>query len=232
MSLKAQIIKALKTKYKNLGFKDKTFDAVATYLDGTVTEEEKIDETITGVEGLLKAFQGDADSRVTEAVAKGGKDKDDKEKKGEDDDKTKTPTTSNEEVPTWAQGLIKANETLLLEINALKAGKTTESRQATLETLLKETPEKFRELTLKNFTRMTFKDDAEFEAYKTELESGLEGMKDVFAGAQGLDKLPSPPFSGTKTKNGISADTEAYINHKKAEVEGKSQVMGKQIFQT
>lgn len=59
--MKQKIKSALETKYKNLGFGDKAFDGVAEYLSKTVTEEAKIEESINGVESLLKAFQGDID---------------------------------------------------------------------------------------------------------------------------------------------------------------------------
>ncbi len=60
--MKGKILVALKTKYKTLGFGDKAFDGVADYLSKTVTEESQIETAISGVEGLLKAFQGDIDT--------------------------------------------------------------------------------------------------------------------------------------------------------------------------
>ena len=60
----------MKTKYTNLGFTEKAFAGVADYLASTVTEETEIDNAISGVESLLKAFQGDVDARVTSAIAK------------------------------------------------------------------------------------------------------------------------------------------------------------------
>lgn len=59
--MKGRILVALKTKYKTFGFSDKAFDGVADYLSKTVTEEGQIETAIGGVEGLLKAFQGDVD---------------------------------------------------------------------------------------------------------------------------------------------------------------------------
>ena len=59
--MKEKILVALKTKYKTFGFGDKAFDGVADYLAKTVTEESQIGTAISGVEGLLKAFQGDID---------------------------------------------------------------------------------------------------------------------------------------------------------------------------
>ncbi|WGQ15581.1 hypothetical protein [Sphingobacterium faecium] len=68
--MKDKLLSALKTKYKNLGFGDKTFSGVADFLATTVTEEDQVETAISGVEGLLKAFQGDVDTRVNSAVAK------------------------------------------------------------------------------------------------------------------------------------------------------------------
>lgn len=59
--MKEKILVALKTKYRTFGFSDKAFDGVADYLSKTVTEESQIETTIGGVEGLLKAFQGEVD---------------------------------------------------------------------------------------------------------------------------------------------------------------------------
>lgn len=60
--MKEKILVALKTKYKTFGFGEKAFDGVADYLSKTVTEESQIETAIGGVEGLLKAFQGDIDT--------------------------------------------------------------------------------------------------------------------------------------------------------------------------
>lgn len=64
--MKEKILSALKTKYSNLGFGEKAFSGVADYLASTITEESQIETTITGVENLLKAFQGDIDRVRTE----------------------------------------------------------------------------------------------------------------------------------------------------------------------
>lgn len=64
--MKEKILSALKTKYSNLGFGEKAFSGVADYLASTITEESQIETTISGVENLLKAFQGDIDRVRTE----------------------------------------------------------------------------------------------------------------------------------------------------------------------
>ncbi|WP_106832257.1 hypothetical protein [Parabacteroides pacaensis] len=80
--MKEKILVALKTKYKTFGFSDKAFDGVADYLSKTVTEESQIETAISGVEGLLKSFQGEVDfvrneksglqKQLDELKAKGG----------------------------------------------------------------------------------------------------------------------------------------------------------------
>ena len=220
MLLKGKILQTLKTRYKHLGFGEKTFDAVAAMLETTVTDESEIDTATGGVEPLLKAFQGDADKRVTDAIAK--------QKGYKEGNENGLTTPENDDVPGWAQGLIAANRALMDKVSALENGKATESRQATLESLLKDTPESFRQMKLRDFVRMNFRDEHEFETYKAELEAGLEEVRPLF-GEQGLGKIPQP-MPGRTTKGGISVDTQTYIDARKAEREGRGVVPGKPIF--
>lgn len=104
--MKEKIQNALKTKYSNLGFSDKAFAGVADYLSTTVTEEEQIDNTIQGVESLLKAFQGDIDTRVSTAVAKAKAD----QKGGEQQPKPKDD--KGDDAPPWAKALLDKVEKL------------------------------------------------------------------------------------------------------------------------
>ena len=68
--MKEKILAALKTKFQNLGFSEKAYGGVADYLAATVADENAIEAAISGVEPLLKSFQGDIDTRVTTALAK------------------------------------------------------------------------------------------------------------------------------------------------------------------
>lgn len=67
--MKDEILQALKTKYSNLGFRDKVFEATAELLATTVTDKAQIETAIAGVDNLLKAFQGEKDSLRTENVS-------------------------------------------------------------------------------------------------------------------------------------------------------------------
>jgi len=62
--MKAKILNALKTEHSNLGLSDKAFDAVASFLEKSITDENDIVTRIKGddVKALLKGFQGESDS--------------------------------------------------------------------------------------------------------------------------------------------------------------------------
>jgi hypothetical protein len=108
--VKESIISALKTKYSNLGFSDKTFTGVADYLSTTVTEETQIETAITGVEPLLKAFQGDIDSRVTAAVKK--KEQELKAAQQKQEPQPHKPEDKPaDDVPAWAKAMMQKLET-------------------------------------------------------------------------------------------------------------------------
>ena len=71
MTIKEKVLQALKTKYKNFGLTDKTLEAMAETLAAQLKEESEqseIDDKVNGAENFLKAFQSEADKRVTDAV--------------------------------------------------------------------------------------------------------------------------------------------------------------------
>ena len=202
--MEKEILEALKTKYKNLGFGDKAFEGVAKYLAATVTEQDQIETATSGVEILLKSFQGDIDSRVNSAVAKAkaeaGKSKP-TEKKDEDqptDDKT----------PEWAKSLMETNKTLAERLAAIESGKTAESRRSQLESKLKDAPEKIKTSFIKQFDRMNFKDDEDFSSYLAEVETEVKDMVQDFAN-NGLKSFGSPSSGGSGGNNKAATKEEA-----------------------
>lgn len=100
--MKEKIIEALKTRFKNLGFGEKAFDGVASFLEKTITDDTQIETGIAGVEPLLKGFQSDIDKRVTEAVAKAKAEA----TKPEPPATPEKPATQGDDVPAWAKGIL------------------------------------------------------------------------------------------------------------------------------
>lgn len=133
--MKEKILVALKTKYKTFGFGDKAFDGVADYLSKTVTEESQIETAISGVEGLLKSFQGDIDT-VRNAKSGLQKELDELKKKIENADKDKDKD-KDKDVPSWAQALIDSNKSLSEKLSAYEAEKAQAQRNSQISEVAK-----------------------------------------------------------------------------------------------
>lgn len=212
--MKEKILQALKTKFKNLGFGDTTFDAVASFLEATVTEETQIDTSVAGVEGLLKGFQADADKRVTTAVQK---------VKTETPPKAVEPTPvvqPTEEIPSWFKSF---SETITSKINAIETGKVIETRKSVLESKLTNCSPELKAKILKDFSRMNFETQEDFDSYMTETEQDVATLAQQ-ASNESLSSIPKP-FMGKVTKDGISTATAEYIetlgDSAKASIQGK-----------
>ena len=119
--MKQKILNALKTKYKTFGFGDKAFDGVADYLSKTVTEEAQIETTIGGVEGLLKAFQGEVDVVRNE---KSGLQKELDALKA----KPTEETQNQEQTPEWVKTLLQTNETLSARLDSFEQKELQKTR--------------------------------------------------------------------------------------------------------
>lgn len=172
--MKGKILVALKTKYKTFGFGDKAFDGVADYLSKTVTEESQIETAISGVEGLLKAFQGDIDTVRNE---KSGLQKqlDELKTKIENPNPNPKPEEKKDDVPAWAQALIDSNKSLLTEVSTLKQEKLQATRQEQIMAKAKEygIPKNYAK-------RCAIKDDEDLDVYFKDLKQ--EFANDGFGG--------------------------------------------------
>ena len=218
-----KVLEALKTSkdVKALGFSRRELKGVAAKiadkLDSEIKEDatddeiqEAVDDAIDAALPFLQFSQTLSDSRVQAYKnAHSTNDGDD----DDDDDDVEPATRKNRKSQTskkngkvededgddslLAKALQSLNaklDSMQSELSALKSGKTTDSRRAKLEKLLKDTG-KFGERTLKAFGRMSFKDDDEFEDFFEEVESDLEAENQERLN-RGLDKLGAPGVTG------------------------------------
>lgn len=134
--MKEKILVALKTKYKTFGFGDKAFDGVADYLSKTVTEESQIETAISGVEGLLKAFQGEVDFVRNE---KSGLQKqiDELKNKYEVKPGEEKEEENKDKVPEWAKALIDSNKSLTEKLSAYEEEKAQAQRNSQISEVAK-----------------------------------------------------------------------------------------------
>jgi hypothetical protein len=194
--MKQKILDALKLKYN--GVDATILNGVAEYLSKTVTTEDQIGAAVEAAEPLTKPLQSEFDRRVSVLTAENKKLK---EQGGNELNPDGTPKTKpveqskgGDDTPAWAQVLIKKNEDLAAEINAIKAGKTGESRKTVLATKLEKVPEKQKNIILKNFDKMQFASDEEFNSYLGELEADIPGIIQEVSD-QGLSGM-GKPFTG------------------------------------
>lgn len=170
--MKGKILVALKTKYKTFGFGDKAFDGVADYLSKTVTEESQIETAISGVEGLLKAFQGDIDTVRNE---KSGLQKQLDELKTKIENPNPNPDPKPEDksdiATIIANAVSAAVKPLSDELAQFKAEKSQATRQEQVMAKAKEygIPETFAK-------RYAIPDDADLDTYFKDVKQELANI--------------------------------------------------------
>lgn len=171
MTIQERIFQVLKPKVASLGFSKKELESVAASiannlnLDENAEEEEvtaKIEESVGTIIPFLQIGQSQA-NRLLDAY----KQQHPEPKPKPNPEPEPKPT---DETPQWAKDIQTAFANLTAEVSGLKAQKTTDTRKAQLEALVKDKGV-FGTQALKTFARMSFTDDADFDAY-------LEGVKE------------------------------------------------------
>lgn len=198
--MKDKLLAALKTKFKNLGFGDKAFDGVADYLSKTVTEENQIETAISGVEGLLKAFQGDID-KVRGEKTELQKKFDELEKKNKPADPNPNDPKPDPDEPAWFKAYREKQEAeqtaLKQEIEGFKKKETQSGYTAKLKAALKEKniPESY--FSKRN---LVIESDEQLQTVSAEIESDYTTFKQEMVNAGVM--IDIPVNSGGEAKAG------------------------------
>jgi hypothetical protein len=186
-----EVIQKLKPKAASLGFNDKELEAVANQIKVTLPEnatDEQIDAAIDAALPILKVTQT-AVNRIVNANKKKEGHPDVPDGSGEPKRKGGEDQNSDEdEEPAWFKKFRTEQEERL---NKIEQENVTKSRRTVIEEMIKDLPEKTRASKVKDFDRMVFKDDTDFEAYKTELTADVTAIKQELADA-GLSKFKIP----------------------------------------
>lgn len=119
-----------------------------------------------------------------------------------------SPKKETETTPEWVKQLIESNkaqmeqqkaqmeqqkkliDTLTAEVNGIKLKDTTAKRRAVLDDLLKDTGT-FGKRTIKNYERMKFETDEDFDSFVSEIKEDLEQLNQERAN-EGLAKFGAP----------------------------------------
>lgn len=210
MTREQMVLNLLKPKVKAFGFNQKELKGIAAKIANNLSSAEDASEEDVNaeIEAKIEAaipylqFAQSQANRLLEEWRKNHPEANE----DEDDEEVTTTTTkaskkskSNSEENEKFKQLIDAVTALTGEVANLKKEKTTTSRKARLEELLKNTGT-FGSRTLKSFSRMNFESDEEFEEFFEEIQEDLETYNQERAN-DGLGRLGKPSEAGGKPKD-------------------------------
>ena len=233
-----QLLKALKTsdEVKALGFNKEEIKSLASDMDKNLKIDENasdedvesaIDEAVEHAIPFLKMAQKSSSRIVKKALEKKKEDDDDDddddepndddepdgEEKPKDGKKTKKERNRAEsedsEIKKMLTTIMKKMEKQDETIANLRKGNTTDKRRAKLEKLLKDTGT-FGKRTLRQFDKMDFEDDDEFEDFLDDVKADLEeaNQERANAGLAKLGAVPTPDKGGKEDKPEEITDNE------------------------
>lgn len=212
------VFNVLKLKAKALGFSKDELEGIAADvannfdLDEEASDEDvnaEIEKQVDAVIPFLKIAQKTA-QRTIQKFKDSTEDNDDIDETLDTGikDNHKKEESLKENVPAWAQALIEQNKALQTEIIGIKSENVANGRRTKLKALLKDKGT-FGKTVLKNFDRMKFNDETEFDDFYDGVIDDLAAIDQERAN-EGLKKLGAPtgPERKDETKPEVLKDAE------------------------
>jgi len=174
----------LKTLFASKGFSQKAIEGLAEYLAPNLTEESTAEEmtaAITAIEPMTSLMQSEINRQVTEA----------KKPKPAEETTTTTvedtrPATNTPTTDPVILELLNQVKTLAQGLAAVQTKEVATSRKDLLLAKLDKTPEAYKAKALKDFARMKFETQEEFDEYLAESETdaatAIQGESDAGLG--------------------------------------------------
>ncbi len=218
--MKTKILDALKAKFE--GVSEAILSRVVDKLAKTTQSEEDVTTAVEGVT-FQQVLESYGDSRATEASKTAIKNYEAQLKKKDDTKKDDEGAKPNDDVPEWAKGFIEANKKLTEEIAALKGEKVANSRKTALDGVIEKLPAEFKTRYERDFSRLNFKDDDDFNAWLEEIKKDVEGVN------MKLSAFSSPLGNsfGAKDESGVSKLVkEKFAQHQKQAEKQPSAISG------
>ena len=218
--MKTKILQQLKQRYSNLGVSDKAFDGVADFLSKTITEEERIPESVAGAESFLKAYQSDVDKERTSASAL-RKELEALKKETQPKPTDPKPNDNQGNEPTEREkALLERMDALQSQLGQLIGQRSHEGKLAQITALLgeKNIPESFYTMALSG---RTFGEDTNVSELVANIEQGYTKFQDESAnnrfGGAGKPEAGEPSNDDVMASivKQVNEGTEAILNEKK-----------------
>lgn len=203
MNKELLVLQALKPRVKALGFNRDELKGVAAnvannlILEEDATEEDvnaAIEKAIDAVVPFLELTQKVSSRVINDYKKTTVKPVEDEEDETESTQPKKQKQTKEDQTPEWAQLLVKQIEKLEGELTAVKAEKTANTRKDKLNAILKDAGS-YGSRTMKNFAKMKFESDEEFEDFLEDVQADLEAYNQEQANI-GLGKMGGSPNLG------------------------------------
>lgn len=218
--MKTKILQQLKQRYSNLGVSEKAFDGVADFLSKTITEEERIAESVAGAESFLKAYQSDVDKERTSASAL-RKELEALKKETQPKPTDPKPNDNQGNEPTEREKqMMQQLEAQQKQIELILGQRSHEGKLAQITALLgeKNIPESFYTMALSG---RTFGEDTNVGELVANIEQGYTKFQDE--NANDRFKGGGKPEAGEQSDDDVMASivkqvnegTEAILNEKK-----------------
>jgi hypothetical protein len=208
--MKSKILQALKPKVASLGFTNEELESVAEQISETLQEDADEDQINAGIDAVipyLKLSQSAA-TRIVNAQKK----KVEKPKKKESPASPEAETESENPDEDKFNKLLAVIEEQNKKIDSLINKDQKATRRSIFESKLKELPPELRATKLKDFERMSFQDQEDFDNYISEVEEDiptiLQGLANTNLSATGK------PFKSGALKNEATDDEVKNILNK------------------
>lgn len=211
-----KILSGLKTKFP--GVDSKILERIAKKKAETTTTEDEVKTVVDGVT-FQSIIESEGDRRANEAQTtaitnyeKKYKLKDGKSIQQPEPPKPEPPTGgASDEVKQMFAKMEQENKAMREQLNGILQEREGNQRKAKFEALFEGASDKLKERYLRNYDRLSFKDDDDFNGWldtqKPFIESDIKEEKASGAAA-------TPPLGGNRRKPGEAVDpaVTAYLN--------------------
>lgn len=215
MDIKLKVLKVLKPRVKSFGFNKRELMSVAAGIaDNLDLEDDASEEDVqaavdTAVDAALPYLR--VGQSFANRLLESSKRKNDDE--GEDDGERETSSQKEDNAKdSEMKALLSAVKTLTDQVAELKADKTASTRRDRLHAVVKDAGA-FGTRAIKNFSRMEFDSDEDFEEWLAEVETDVKEYQQERADA-GLSTLANNPEIG---KGGKGDKKEEVMSDKELE---------------
>lgn len=181
--MKGKILELLKTKF--VGVDEKILERISEKLSEKTTSEEEAKKAVDGVT-YQTIIQSEADRRATEATKSAIENyekkhglKDGKKVEPKPDPKPEPkPEPKGDDMPEWAKAMLenqnKQIEMLTSKLDNMDKEKVANSRKALFTESIKALTDKQKAMYEKNFQRMSFESDDDFNSFMDDHKKDIE----------------------------------------------------------